>query len=125
MVEADRAHRVEARQVVAPRRVIAVPGDDIERGMVERRGPQRAEEFLDDLGLLVLVLEPGGRSLEIARIGEPVRADRPKFGEPKRQSVILRDIAARLAVDLDPELDAARDQRDRAWPYINPPEFCE
>ena len=67
MVEADAADRVEAGEVVAPRRVIAVPGDDVERRMVERRRPQLAEEFLDDLGLLVAVLEGGDRGLEIAR----------------------------------------------------------
>ena len=58
MVEADRAHRVEAREIVFVRRVIAVPGDDVERRVVEsvahrlpsnlattsnalRRGPRR------------------------------------------------------------------------------------
>ena len=45
MVEADRADRVEAREIVATRREIAVPGDDVERRMVERRRPQRPEHF--------------------------------------------------------------------------------
>ena len=65
MVEADRADRVEARQIVAVGRVIAVPGDDVERRMVEGRRPQRAERFLDDFGRLVLVLDtrrPASRS---------------------------------------------------------------
>ena len=43
MVEADRADRVEARQIIAVGREIAVPGDNIERRMIERRRPQRAE----------------------------------------------------------------------------------
>ena len=54
--------------------------------MVERRRPQRAERFLDDLGRLVLVLEPGDRRFEIARIGEAVGADRPKLGQAQRQA---------------------------------------
>ena len=114
MVEADRADRVEPRQIVAVRRVIAVPGDDVERRMVERRRPQAAERFLDDFGRLVAVLEPGDRRFEIARVGEAVGADRPKLGQAQRQAMVLRDIAARFAVDLDPELHAARDERDRA-----------
>ena len=37
--------------------------------------------------------------------------------------MVLGDIAARLAIDLDPELDAARDQRDRARRDIQPAEL--
>ncbi len=81
--------------------------------MVERRRPQTAEIFLNDLGLLVAVFIRGHRSLEIARIGETVRADRTKLGKAERQPVVLGDITARFAVDLDPELDAARHKRGR------------
>ena len=102
---------VEPLQLIAPGHVIAVPGDDIERRMVERRRPQAAERFLDDLGRLVLVLEPSHRRFEIARVGEAVGADRAKFGQAKRQAVIFGDIAARFAIDLDAEFDAARHQR--------------
>ena len=78
VIEADRADRVEARQVVFPRHVIAVPRDDIERRAAERRGPQAAQEFLDECEVALDILEPRRRRLEIARIGEAVRADRAR-----------------------------------------------
>jgi hypothetical protein len=40
MIVADRADRVEAVEIVAERREIAVPGDDVERAVIERRRPQ-------------------------------------------------------------------------------------
>ena len=91
--------------------------------MVERRRPQRAEIFLDDLDRLVDVLERRDRRLEIARIGEAVGADRAELGQAERSAVILGDIAARFAVDLDPELHAARDQRDPARRDLHPAEL--
>ena len=81
--------------------------------MVEGRRPQRAERLLDDLGRLVLVLEPGHRRFEIARVGKAVGADRAEFRQAQRQPVVLGDIAAAFTVDLDAEFHAARDQRDR------------
>jgi hypothetical protein len=72
MVEAHRIDRVEAVQIIAIRRVIAVPGDDIERRMVEGRRPEVPERLLDHLGRLVLVLEPGARRFEIARVRKAV-----------------------------------------------------
>ena len=45
MVEGDGIHRHEAREVVLVGRVVAVPGDDVERRMAELGGPQVAEEL--------------------------------------------------------------------------------
>ena len=70
-----------------------------------------------------LVLEPGDRRFEIARVGEAVGADRPELGQAERQAVILGDIAARFAVDLDAELHAARNQPDPAGRDVHPPEL--
>src|SRR5438552_3304782 len=109
MVEADRPDRVEEREIVDIRRVIAVPGDDVERRMVEPGHPKIALEFGDHLEGLVAVLEGGDRRAEIARIGEAVGADRAQFWKPEERAVILADIASRSSVrQLDPELDAAR-----------------
>src|SRR4029079_15858688 len=49
MVEADRADGVESCQLIAAWREIAVPGDNVQRAMVERRRPQRTLIFLYDL----------------------------------------------------------------------------
>ena len=94
MVEADRAQRVEPRQIVFVGRVIAVPGDDVERRMVELRGPQIAGELDDDLELFVSILKGGDRGQKIARVGEPVGADRTQFRQAEQLAVILADIAA-------------------------------
>src|SRR5438105_2216110 len=48
--------------------------------MIERRGPQAAEIFLDDFGRRVAVLEPGDGRFEVAGIGETVGADRSELG---------------------------------------------
>jgi hypothetical protein len=40
MVEADGVDGVEPREIVAPWHVIAVPGDDIERRVIEVGRPQ-------------------------------------------------------------------------------------
>ena len=76
MVEADRADRVEAREVVLVRRVVAVPRDDVERRVVDRGRPQVALELGHQLELAFAVLEPRVRRQEVARIGEAVAADR-------------------------------------------------
>src|SRR5689334_17695832 len=92
--------------------------------MVERRGPQVAKVFLDDFGRLVAVLVPRNGRLEIARVGKPVGADRAQLGQAERQPVVLRDIAARFAVqELDAKLHAPWDETDRAGRDLKPPEF--
>src|SRR3712207_8072201 len=47
----------------------------------------------------VLILEASDRHLEIAGIGEAIRADRSKVRQSKGQPVILGDITARLAFE--------------------------
>ena len=74
---------------------------------------------------LVDVLEGGDRRFEIARVGEAVRADRAELGQAERSAVILGDIAARLAIDLDAELHAARDQADAARRNVHPAQLGE
>ena len=63
--------------------------------------------------LAALPLVPGDRRQEIARVGEPVGADRPQIGQAEQGAEVLADIAASLAVrQLDPEAHAARDHDD-------------
>ncbi len=78
MIEADRADRVEAAQVVFVRRVVAVPRDDVERRVIERRLPQTALELSDEPEVAFDILVCCDGRLEIARVREPVRTDRPK-----------------------------------------------
>src|SRR5262249_834003 len=63
-------------------------------------------------------------SLEIARIGEPVGAQRPEFRQPQRLAVIFADVAARWAVrQLDAKSHATRDDGDLPVVYLHNAEF--
>ncbi len=113
VVIADRAQGVETSQVVFVRRVIAVPRDDIERRMIDRRRPQLAAELCHQLtaGLTILVARDRGE--EIARIGETVRTDRPEIRQAQRRPEILADVTSSSRVDeLDAKSHAARQHRD-------------
>ncbi|MNN40485.1 hypothetical protein D3C81_1545620 [compost metagenome] len=113
MVVADRADGVEAAQVVAVRRVVAVPGDHVQRRVVDRGTPQAAIELGDQLEIAVDVFECGMRGLEIARIGQAVGADRAQVGQLQQCAEVLADVATARAVrQLDTEADAARNHRD-------------
>src|SRR3954451_7556395 len=94
MIVADRADRVEPREVIFVWRVIAMPGDDVEGRMTELGRPQMALEFGDQLAGPVAILETGAGRQEIARIGEAVGADRPQFRQPELRAVILAGITA-------------------------------
>ena len=96
MVEGNRVDAVESREVIFVRRVVAVPGDHVERRVVDGRGPQPPQKFGDDVELAVAILKGRHRRLEIARIRQPVGADRAQFRQPERQSVVLADVAASL-----------------------------
>ena len=59
------------------------------------------------------VLIGGDRRQEVARVGEPVRADRAEVGQAQVGAEVLADVAARLRVEqLDAESNAARDDDD-------------
>ena len=58
-----------------------MPGDDIQRRVIEGGRPERATEFLEHPDRAVAVLERRNGRLEVARIGEAVGADRPELGQ--------------------------------------------
>ncbi len=122
MVEADRIDRVEPPQIVLVGRVVAVPGDHVERRMVQSRRPQPALEFLDQLGGAIDVLEGGHGRQEVARIGQAVGADRPQLRQAQQGAVVLADIAARRPIhQVDPEAHAAGDDRDLQRRHLKDP----
>ena len=116
MVEADGVDAVEAGEVVFAGGIVAVPGDDVEGGVVEVGGPEVSEEFGDDLeGAVVAVIVGGVRGEEVAGVGEAVGADGAELGEAKGLAVVFEEVAAGLGVEqLDAELDAAGDEGDFA-----------
>jgi hypothetical protein len=95
MVERDRANRVKSTQVVFIGSVIAMPGDDVERRVVDLARPQIAAEFRDLLHGSLTVLKPGDGGLEIARVRKAVGSDGAQVGKAKLLAVVLANIAAR------------------------------
>src|SRR5579864_7673173 len=105
MIEAHRVDRVEAREVVFAWRVVAVPRDDVERRMIDRRAPQLTTELSDELERAFMLAVRGHGGEEIARVGEAVAADRAELGKAQQRTVVFADIAARMRVDVA-QLDA-------------------
>nr|GFD53832.1 hypothetical protein [Tanacetum cinerariifolium] len=99
MVVTDRAQGVEQAQVIFVRHVVAVPGHDVERRVVELRAPQFAKELLHQFGGLLAVLEVRNRRLKVAGIGQPVAANRPEVWQAQGRAVVLADVTARVAVE--------------------------
>ena len=72
MVEADRPDGVEVRQIILVGRMVAVPGDDVERRMIDVGGPQVAGVFANELEGAVGVFIGRDRIAEIPRVGEDI-----------------------------------------------------
>src|SRR5215471_19259299 len=115
MIEADGVDHIEAGEIVFVWRVIPVPRYDVQRRMIDLRGPQPPEEFGNDPEIALGIFECRDRREEIARIRQAIGADGAEVRQSKRQAMVLADIAAREALgQIDAELDAARDHRDLA-----------
>src|SRR3712207_1258153 len=95
--------------------VVAVPGDHVEGRALELGGPQ-APAPLDEhpRGRVLVLVGRDGRE-EVALVRHAVGADRPALGQGQRPAVVLAQVAAgRPALELDPDLDPARDDADLA-----------
>ena len=115
MVEQERPDGREAPQIVFVGRVIAVPGDDVERGMIEFRRPERTAPFHMQQGLGVALLVMGDRREEVARIGEAVRADRSALGQRQRATVVFAQITC-----AKPSISSTRNFTPRGTMAISP-----
>src|ERR1700739_3955858 len=86
--------------------------------MTDARRPQLAGEFRHQLEVPFALLLQAARRLEVARVGESVRADRPEVREPEQGAKVLAHVAARRALEqLDSEAHPARDDRDLQRAY--------
>ena len=113
MVEQDRADRAVVLQVVLAGRVVAVPGDHIERAVPDRGAVELAAPLHGDRRRHLAVLERRHRGLEVAAVGHAVGADRATPRQLELLAVVLaHEAACRAFQDLDPVDQAARDQRD-------------
>ena len=115
MVEADRPDRAERREVVLHGVVVAVPGDDVERALPDRRLVEATAPLHRHRRRRLPILERGDRRLEVAPVGQAVRADRPALRQRETLSVVLADEAAGGPLhELDRVDETARQERDLA-----------
>src|ERR1700724_3085299 len=79
-------------------------------------GMEAAAPFYREAAGRFLLLVARHRSLEVARVGKAIGADRPPRGQSEPRAIVLAHIAARGTV-LQPhlELHSAGDYRDVAW----------
>ena len=113
MIEADRADRIERAQVVLVRDMVAMPRHDIQRRVADAGVPEMALELGDEFEVAVDVLEGRMRREEIARIGQPVAADRAEVREAHGMAEVLAHVPACGAIrQRHAEADPTRDQRD-------------
>src|SRR5690606_1183826 len=84
----------KATQVVFVRSVIAMPGDDIKRTVVDLTTPQIAAKFCNLFKLAFAIFEPCDRRFEIARICQTICTDRAEGRKLKMSSVIFADVAS-------------------------------
>ena len=109
------------REVVAPRHVIAVPRDDIERRMVERRRPQPTEIFwMTSVGSSRSSKAATGIS-KSRGLARPLAPIGPRSGRRNGSAVILRDIATRFAVDPTRNFRPRGTSATRPGPAVDPP----
>ena len=103
MVVADRADRVEAREVVLVRHVVAVPRDDVERRVVDARADHRLPR-----NLATSSNSPSRSSYHAAGVrksrgfARPFEPMTPEVGQAERRAEVLADVAARRVADSRP-----------------------
>ena len=113
MVEEDGADGGEGAEVVLIGRVVAVPGDDVQRGVLDGRGPEGASPLDGEGGGGVAVFEGGDGGEEVARVGEAVGSDGAAFGESEGGAVVFADVSAGgTGGEFCAELYAARNDAD-------------
>ena len=124
MIEQQRPDRRETPQIIFVWRVIAVPGDDVERRMIEVGRPERPAPFHVEGAFCVALLVMRCRRQEVSGIGKAIGADRPAFRQRQRTSVIFAQVSARETVDqFDTHLHATWDDRDLARRNFDDSEF--
>src|SRR5262249_50201239 len=115
MIELDGADRRVTAQVVFVRGKIPMPGDNVQRRMLELRTPERPKRFNVKRRGDILILISRDRRKKIDLAGKEFRADRPPLGKGERTAIIFANIAAGTVIDkLEPEFHSPWDDGDLA-----------
>ena len=115
MIDADGVDDREAREIVLVGDVVAPPGHDVERRVIDTARVQPSAVLCREFEVALTVLEGRDRRHEVARVREPVRTHEPALRQRERLAVVLADVAARGAVEQhDAEHHTARHDGDLA-----------
>src|SRR3546814_3819718 len=95
MVETDRPNGVESAEIIFVWNEIAMPGDNVQRRMIQRHCPEQPLKLLHDLRRFVAVLIPCPRRFEPASVGKANGPDGAKLRQTKGLAIILEYITAK------------------------------
>lgn len=121
MIKGHSIHSTVATEVVLVRRVVPVPGDNIEWGVVDLGFIDLAQIFIDNLEFdsnyahrtytynvgLVDSFIVGNWCLEVSWISQTISTDRTKVWNPEMALEDLADPASGLFADIDTEPDSS------------------
>ena len=83
MIVRNRPDRVVMSQIVLESRIIPLPSHHVVRTKLTLRLIQLPNVLVYQAPVLLLVLKPGSRVLEMTRIGQPVSSDRSELRQPE------------------------------------------
>src|SRR3546814_8832229 len=89
MVETDRPNGVESAEIIFVWNEIAMPGDNVQRRMIQRHCPEQPLKLLHDLRRFVAVLIPCLRRFEVASVGKAIGTDGTKLRQTKGLAIIF------------------------------------
>src|SRR3546814_3332509 len=90
----DRPNGVESAEIIFVWNEIAMPGDNVQRRMIQRHCPEQPLKLLHDLRRFVAVLIPCLRRFEVASVGKAIGTDGTKLRQTKGLAIIFAYITA-------------------------------
>ena len=73
-----------------------MPGDDVQRRVIDRRRPESSLKLGYDLKVAFAIFKRRDRRQKIARIRQTVRANRSQIRQTKQRAVVFANVTARF-----------------------------
>ena len=124
MVEKQRPYWRKTTQIILIGRVVAVPGDHVQRGMLYLRGPKHAIPFHHQGPWSIMIFIGRNGSQKVARIRQAISAYRPAFGQTECCAIVFANVSTGgSAQQLDTNLHPARNDANLSGNHVNCPKF--
>ena len=91
MIEGHRVDALKLVEVVPERQIVAAPGDDVERRVIDLGFPESSTVTGNEPEVALTILERCRRCFEIARVRQTKRSDRSEIGKPQMLTVVLAE----------------------------------